>query len=150
MKKFITVLTAFMFVFAAGSFVAVDHVDAKSYKSGQKSYTPSSGQTQKSNFGGTKSDSNVNAKKTSPDSKTKATNTAPKSSKKSLMKGLLVGGIGGLLIGSLFSNMGVLGSILAFAINMLVIAGIIMIAVRIFKHFKNKRKKQVEEVAWRQ
>lgn len=150
MKKIVTVLTAFMFIFAAGSFIGVDHVDAKGYKSGKKSYTPTSGQTDKSNFGGTKSDSNVNVKKTSPDSKTKATNTAPKKSKSGFMKGLLFGGIGGLLLGSLFANMGVLGSILAFMINMLVMVGIIMITIRIFKYFKNQRKKQVEEATWKQ
>ncbi|WP_369899487.1 hypothetical protein [Bacillus manliponensis] len=150
MKKIVTVLTAFMLIFTAGSFIGVNHVDAKGYKSGKKSYTPPSGQTDKSKFGGTKSDSNVNVKKTSPDSKTKATNTAPKKSKSGLMKGLLLGGLGGLLLGSLFANMGVLGSILAFMVNMLVMVGIIMIAIRIFKYFKNKRKKQVEEAAWRQ
>ena len=36
------------------------------------------------------------------------------------MKGLLLGGLGGLLMGSLFANMGALGSVLAFMVNMLV------------------------------
>lgn len=35
LKKFVTVLTAFMVVFAAGSFVFTDNVAAKSYKSGK-------------------------------------------------------------------------------------------------------------------
>ncbi|MDM5155197.1 hypothetical protein QUF88_15690 [Bacillus sp. DX1.1] len=147
LKKFVTVLTAFMVVFAAGSFVFTDNVAAKSYKSGKKSFTPSSGQNSKVNLN--KKDSNVNAKKTTPDSKTKATNTAPKSNKGSFMKGLLLGGLGGLLMGSLFANMGALGSVLAFMVNMLVMAGIVMLAVRAFKYFKNQRKKQAEEAAWK-
>ncbi|MGG2065514.1 hypothetical protein [Bacillus sp. S14(2024)] len=145
-KKIVTILTAFMFVFAASS--SVDSAYAKTYKSGKKSYTPSSGQTQKSTVDLKKKDSNVNANKTT-DSKTKATNTAPKSNKGSFMKGLLLGGIGGLLMGSLFANMGALGSVLAFMVNMLVMAGIVMLAVRAFKYFKNQRKKQVEEAAWK-
>lgn len=147
LKKFVTVLTAFMVVFAAGNFVFTDNVAAKSYKSGKKSFTPSSGQNSKVNLN--KKDSNVNAKKTTPDSKTKATNTAPKSNKGSFMKGLLLGGLGGLLMGSLFANMGALGSVLAFMVNMLVMAGIVMLAVRAFKYFKNQRKKQAEEAAWK-
>lgn len=148
LKKIVTLLTAFMFVFAASSFIGVDSAYAKTYKSGKKSYTPSSGQTQKSTVDLKKKDSHVNSNKTT-DSKTKATNTAPKSKKGSFMKGLLVGGIGGLLMGSLFANMGALGSILAFAINMFVMVGIVMLAVRAFKYFKNQRKKQVEEAAWK-
>ena len=147
LKKLVAVMTAFMVIFGASSFMFVDHAAAKSYKSGKKSFTPSSGQKSKVDLN--KKDSNVNSQKTTPDSKTKATNTAPKSNKGSFMKGLLLGGLGGLLMGSLFSNMGALGSILAFMVNMLVMAGIVMLAVRAFKYFKNQRKKQAEEAAWR-
>lgn len=120
----------------------------KSYKSGKKSYTPSSGQKSKVDLN--KKDSNVNSQKTTTDSKTKATNTAPKSNKGGFMKGLLLGGLGGLLMGSLFANMGALGSVLAFMVNMLVMAGIVMLAVRAFKYFKDQRKKKADEVAWKQ
>ncbi|PEY37553.1 hypothetical protein CN354_12315 [Bacillus cereus] len=147
LKKLVTVMTAFMVVFGASSFLFVDHAAAKSYKSGKKSYTPSSGQNSKVDLN--KKDSNVNAQKTNPDTKTKASNTAPKSNKGSFMKGLLLGGLGGLLMGSLFANMGALGSVLAFMVNMLVMAGIVMLAIRAFKYFKNQRKKQVEEATWR-
>ncbi len=76
----------------------------KSYKSGKKSFTPSSGQKSKVDLN--KKDSNVNSQKTTPDSKTKATNTAPKSNKGSFMKGLLLGGLGGLLMGSFICKYG--------------------------------------------
>ncbi|KEK23106.1 hypothetical protein [Bacillus gaemokensis] len=147
LKKLVTVMTAFMVIFGASSFVFVDHAAAKSYKSGKKSFTPSSGQKSKVDLN--KKDSNVNAQKTNPDTKTKASNTAPKSNKGSFMKGLLLGGLGGLLMGSLFANMGALGSVLAFMVNMLVMVGIVMLAVRAFKYFKDQRKKQAEEAAWK-
>ncbi len=66
------------------------------------------------------------------------------------MKGLLRGGLGGLLMGSLFANMAALGYVLAFMVNMLVMAGIVMLAVRAFKCFKDQRKKKADEVAWKQ
>ena len=40
-------MTAFMVIFGASSFMFVDHAAAKSYKSGKKSFTPSSGQKSK-------------------------------------------------------------------------------------------------------
>ncbi|HDV8361196.1 MULTISPECIES: hypothetical protein [Bacillus] len=148
LKKLVAIMTAFMVIFGASSFMFVDHAAAKSYKSGKKSFTPSSGQKSKVDLN--KKESNVNSQKTTPDSKTKATNTAPKSNKGSFMKGLLLGGLGGLLMGSLFANMGALGSVLAFMVNMLVMAGIVMLAVRAFKYFKDQRKKKADEVAWKQ
>ncbi len=48
LKKLVAVMTAFMVIFGASSFMFVDHAAAKSYKSGKKSYTPSSGQKSKS------------------------------------------------------------------------------------------------------
>lgn len=45
--------------------------------------------------------------------------------------------------------MGALGSVLAFMVNMLVMAGIVMLAIRAFKYFKDQRKKKEDEVAWK-
>ncbi|GGE61668.1 hypothetical protein [Priestia taiwanensis] len=139
-KKIMVICTAFMLVFATVSFVSVGTVDAKSYKSGKKSYD--SKPKQNNSNVNKKEDSNVNAKKTTPET--------TKSSKGGFMKGMLLGGLGGLLLGSLFSGMGMFGEILAFMVNALLMAGIVLIAIRIFKHFKNKRKKKVEEAAWKQ
>ncbi len=47
LKKLVAVMTAFMVIFGASSFMFVDHAAAKSYKSGKKSFTPSSGQKSK-------------------------------------------------------------------------------------------------------
>lgn len=61
LKKLVAVMTAFMVIFGASSFMFVDHAAAKSYKSGKKSFTPSSGQKSKVDLN--KKDSNVNSQK---------------------------------------------------------------------------------------
>ena len=58
------------------------------------------------------------------------------------MKGLFIGGIAGLLFGSLFANMGILGSILGFAINAFAIIFIVVIIKKIFDLLKAKKKKE--------
>lgn len=71
------------------------------------------------------------------DLKMKVINMVLKSNKGSFMKGLLLGGFGGLLMGSLFVNMGVFGFVLVFMVNMLVMVGIVMLVVCVFKYFKD-------------
>jgi predicted lipid-binding transport protein (Tim44 family) len=137
LKKLVTFLTA-LFVFAALSFTAMDQAEAKGYKSGKKSFTPS--QNQPSN-----SSPNSNIQKTTPDTKPAATTKPAAQNKGSFAKGLLLGGLGGLLLGSLFAGLGPIGSILAFLVNMLLFAGIIMIGVKLFKHFKKKREQEVRD-----
>ncbi len=55
------------------------------------------------------------------------------------MKGLMLGGLAGLLFGSLFSGMGILGNILGLLINFAAIAVIVMLVVKIFNMFKDKK-----------
>ncbi|MFD3449768.1 hypothetical protein ACFDTO_34915 [Microbacteriaceae bacterium 4G12] len=141
-KKIMQIIAAFTLVFATLSFVSVDQAMAKGYKSGKKSYTPSQNQPAPS-----KQDTNINAKKTTPDTKTTNSKTT-KSNKGSFVKGLLLGGLGGLLMGSLFSGLGSFGSVLAFLVNMLMFVGIIMIIRRAFIYFKQQRERKVEE-SWR-
>lgn len=57
----------------------------------------------------------------------------------SLMKGLMVGGLAGLLFGSMFSGLGAFGNILGFMINMLAIFAIIMIIRVAFVYLRSKR-----------
>lgn len=59
-----------------------------------------------------------------------------------LMKGLFIGGLAGLLFGGLFANMGMLGSILGFAINAIAIILIVVIIKKIFDLMKAKKKKE--------
>lgn len=58
------------------------------------------------------------------------------------MKGLMLGGLAGLLFGSLFSGMGLLGNILGLLINVAAIAVIVMLVVKIMNMFKDKNAKR--------
>ena len=57
------------------------------------------------------------------------------------MKGLMIGGLAGLLIGNL-ASMGMLGSILGFAINILAIVFLIVIIRKVFALLKAKKEKE--------
>ncbi|UZM99152.1 hypothetical protein OL548_01115 [Lysinibacillus sp. MHQ-1] len=50
------------------------------------------------------------------------------------MKGLMLGGLAGLLFGSLFSGMGLLGNILGLLINVAAIAVIVMLVVKNYEY----------------
>lgn len=56
------------------------------------------------------------------------------------MKGLMLGGLAGLLFGSLFGGMGMLGNILGLLINALAIGAIIFFLVKIYQIIKRKKK----------
>lgn len=62
------------------------------------------------------------------------------------MKGLMLGGLAGLLFGSLFSGMGLLGNILGLLINVAAIVVIVMLVIKIVNMFKDKKRK--EEAQW--
>ncbi|WP_252503032.1 hypothetical protein [Sporosarcina sp. Marseille-Q4943] len=140
MKKILSALLALTIVMSPiGSFILNDHattVEAKRYKSGKKSFNPS-----QNNFTKPKVD------KKQEDNASFAKPTKNQSSKGGffsggLMRGLFVGGIAGLLFGSLFANMGMLGSVLGFLINMLAIIFVISMIRRIFSLLKAKKEKE--------
>lgn len=144
MKKLFAALLTFTIMFSPlGSVLVQDQattVEAKSYKSGKRSFNPSNSNTNNSNT------NSFFQKKKSND-----TTTSAKSNKGffsgGFMKGLMVGGLAGLLFGSLFANMGVLGSILGFMINIFAIVLLIGIIRKIFTYFKNKKKEETNP--WR-
>ncbi|MCP8970756.1 hypothetical protein [Ectobacillus ponti] len=137
LKKWVAFVTALTFMFTAFSLAA--DVDAKGYKSGRKSFSPSSGQTVNK-----QQDSTVQAKKTAPESKPAVQPAKKKSSAGSFFKGLL---LGGLLMG-LFTGFGPLAPILAFVCNTLLLIGIVMMGRAVYKHYKHKKKRE-RETAWR-
>lgn len=145
MKKLVAALLTVTLVFSTvGNLVFQDEettAEAKSYKSGKKSFN-------------TNTDTKSNIQKKQDDSTTatskSTTNTTNKGGFMSggLMKGLFVGGIAGLLFGSMFANMGMLGSILGFAINAAAIILIVVVIKKIFDIFKAKKNKE-EANQWR-
>lgn len=133
-KKLVAALLVLTLVVSPiGNFIFNDYTtaEAKGYKSGKKSFNTNN------------SDSKVNKsniEKKKDDSSTTKSSTATNKKSGGLMKGLLVGGLAGLLFGSLFANMGMLGSILGFAINMLAIVFLIVIIRKVFTMLKKKKK----------
>lgn len=144
MKKLVAALLVItLLVSPIGNYVFNDHTtaEAKRYKSGKKSFN--------TNNDSKINNSTIQKKKEEP----KTTNSSKSASDKKggfmsggLMKGLFIGGLAGLLFGSLFANMGILGSILGFAINAL---AIIFLAVLIRKIFGMLKKKRVDTNPWR-
>ena len=146
MKKLVAaLLTATLIFSSVGSFVFNDHsttAEAKSYKSGKRSFNTNKNNTiNNSNF----------QKKKQQDTETSTNKTTTSKggfTSGGLMRGLFVGGIAGLLFGSMFGSMGALGSLLGFAINAAAIIFIFIIIRKIFNIFDNKKKKE-EANSWR-
>ncbi|GGA23501.1 hypothetical protein [Psychrobacillus lasiicapitis] len=147
MKKLaIFLLTALLVFSSVGNFVFNEDTitaEAKKYKSGKKSFNTNNNTTNNnSNIQKKKEDSTTATSKSKSNTNTKGGFTAG-----GLMKGLFIGGIAGLLFGSLFANMGLLGSILGFAINAAAIILIVVVIRKIFGLFKDKKKEDAN--SWR-
>lgn len=54
-----------------------------------------------------------------------------------------------MLFGGLFGNMGALGAIFGFLINMLAIVALIVLIRKVFVYFKTQRQKKQEMNAWK-
>lgn len=143
LKKLVAALFAATLVFSSvGSFVFNDQattVEAKGYKSGKKGFNTNK------NYNNNQP-TNSNIQKDKQDTKTNNGTSATKSGggfmKGGLMKGLMLGGLAGLLFGGLFGNMGALGSILGFAINILAIIVLIALVRKVFTMIKAKKRKE--------
>lgn len=150
MKKILVALLTITLVFSPiGNFVFQDQVtttEAKSYKSGNKSFNPGGNSGFNSNnnnslFKNNKKDSTNNNKSTKQN-----TNNKGGFMSGGLMKGLMLGGLAGLLFGGLLGNLGVLGSLLGLVVNGLAIVFLIFVVAKIFSFFKRKNE---ESKAWK-
>lgn len=135
MKKLGMVLFAFTLLFASVSTVLVfddTAVEAKSYKSGKKGFSPNKSNIQK--------DKNTDSSTVNKNTKDKTNTTATKGgfSSGGFMRGLFVGGLAGMLFGSLFSDMGALGSLLGFIINVGAILLVVYLVLKIYYAMKRK------------
>ncbi len=150
MKKLSAILMAFTLAFSSlGSVILVDDVqtvEAKSYKSGKKSFN-SNNNTGTNNYNQNNdsgSNSTVN-KSTTTNKSTTNTTKAGGFTSGGLMRGLFIGGLAGLLFGSLFSDMGLIGNLLGFAINALAIVFIVFICIKIYQMMTRKKNKEVSD-----
>lgn len=143
LKKLLTLFVAFAFIFAPSGLLGVDEASAaKSYKSGKKSFTNTN-----SNDTMTNSTTNKQSTTSTPQSPAKSPSVA-KPSSGGFMKGLIFGGLAGLLLGSMLDDLGFLGTLLALFINILAVVGILMIVRKLYLHFANERKKK-DYQAWK-
>ncbi|CAM3863689.1 hypothetical protein COLU111180_11310 [Cohnella lubricantis] len=118
--------------------VPADQADAarKSFSSGKKSYSQ------------TPSKSTDNVSKTTTGTKTNTGAAAGTTAQRgffsggSLMKGLMIGGIAGLLFGSMFSGMGGFGDFLGLIVNVLAIIVLISIIRAVFNSFRRNKNQQ--------
>ena len=140
MKKLLAALLTVTIAFSpVGSYIFQDHVttaDARSYKSGKRSFNTNQNNTNSffQNKSTNKSNTFTNNKST--------TNTKRGFMSGGFMKGMMLGGLAGLLFGGLFANMGAFGSLLGLLVNVLAIVVIIAVIRKIFEFFKDKKKKE--------
>ncbi|PZD93625.1 hypothetical protein DNH61_23710 [Paenibacillus sambharensis] len=135
MKKIILLMMA-LTVFVA--FSAVDTADAKrgGFKSPKKSYTQ------------TPSKPADNVRPADPGAKTPgagATAGAGAAGQRGffsgggLFKGMMIGGLAGLMFGSMFAGMGFMGDFLGLLVNVLALY-VLFVAIRaVIRHFRNRR-----------
>lgn len=147
MKKLSAILIAITLAFSSVGTVIpfMDHVqtaEAKSYKSGKKSYNTNPGSTN-NNIQNNDSGSNSTVNKSTTTNKSTSTASKGGFSSGGLMKGLFIGGLAGLLFGSLFSDMGLIGNLLGFMINAAAIIFIVFICMKIYQMMKRKNNKEV-------
>ncbi|WNQ09197.1 hypothetical protein MJA45_16260 [Paenibacillus aurantius] len=138
MKKLLIVFMSCMVFFAMAAPVSVDAAKGRSggYSSSKKSYTP------------TAPSNGVNKSQTGTTSKSDSTSTSSSTAAKkpglfgggSFLKGLALGGLAGLMFGGLFGNMGFLGNILGFMLNMFALVALFVLIKSVISYFVNRRK----------
>ncbi|MFD2445301.1 hypothetical protein ACFSO7_15160 [Bacillus sp. CGMCC 1.16607] len=142
MKKIIAALLTTSLLFSpVGNIVFQDHtysVEAKGYKSGKKSFNTNRSNTNTNSF----------FQKKQNNTTTNKSATTYKKRSGGFMKGMMVGGLAGLLFGSMFANMGFLGSILGFMINVIGIIILIAVIRKIFNLYMFKKRTE-ENNQWR-
>lgn len=153
MKKLSAIFIAFTLAFSSvGTVILFDDdvqtVEAKSYKSGKKSYNNNTGSNNYMQNNDSGTNSTVNKSTTTTNKSNTGTTKGGGFTTGGLMKGLFVGGLAGLIFGSLFSDMGLIGNILGFAINAFAIIFIVFICIKIYQMLTRKKNKEVTD-AWK-
>ncbi|MEF2964745.1 hypothetical protein V3851_02800 [Paenibacillus sp. M1] len=133
LKRLTMIVMAFTLIFA---FASPDLADAKrgGFKSGTRSYTTTPKKSTTNDY-----QKSSDTSSTQKPGATTGTNTGRGFfSGGGFMKGLMVGGLAGLLFGGLFSGMGFFGNLLGLAVNLLAIYAVISVVVWLFRRFKRR------------
>lgn len=161
MKKLAAALFAATLAFSTvGPIVMDSHqgtitAEAKGYKSGKRGFNSNESSNNNSLFNSNKSNTNSNTKDNSNsifgNKKTNnKTNTAnPTGTKGGFLKGMMVGGLAGMLFGGMMSHMGAMGNIFGLLINVIAILVLIMLVMKIFQMFTRNKRKDEERNVWK-
>lgn len=144
MKKWMLVFMAATLFFAVSLPATVDAAPKRggSYSSPKKSVTPTAPKNQdgatQNNSGSTTQNPGATTTTPAPGAKT----GGGFFSGGGFMKGMLIGGLAGMLFGGLFGNMGFLGNILGFLINVAAIVALIMLVRWVYVYFRDKNSRE--------
>lgn len=143
-KKFFSVLLSFLILFAASA-VVPEQADARrgGFSSGPRSYqsTPNKTQNSDSINSGTRSNSNTQSN-TNSVNRSGSTNRGGFGG--TFFRGMLFGGIAGLMFGSLFANMGAFGGILGLLVNLLVLYMLFVVIRTVYRAIQDNRRRSRE------
>jgi len=136
-KKALLLFSLFALVAAVAAPLLGDaDARARSFRSPSKSFTKTPA----------KSQSSVNNGSTT--SKSSATGSAATTANRgffsggSFLKGMMIGGLAGMLFGGVFGGMGFMGNILGFMINLIAIFALFAIVRAVLDAFRRKRESQ--------
>ncbi|WP_409294296.1 hypothetical protein V1498_13850 [Peribacillus sp. SCS-26] len=142
MKKLMSAILSAALIFSpVGHYVFHDQgqkVEARGYKSGKRSFNTNGSTTKNSPY--------FQTKKQSPSTSSKS--AAQKRNSGGFMRGLMYGGIAGLLFGSMFANMGAFGSLLGMMVNLVAMYFVFSLIRSFFAARRNKRQ-QEDYRSWR-
>lgn len=142
MKKIAMMMFAFTLLFSTvGSVILLttdDVAEAKSYRSGKKGFQQPYKNNNQKDQNKIQQDKDTNSSSVTKTTKDNTTSKKGGFSSGGFMRGLMVGGLAGLLFGSLFSDMGALGSLLGFMINVGSILLIVYLVLKIYYAMKRK------------
>lgn len=140
MKKFLSVFIAIALVFSVTAApTVIDAAKRGGFSSGVKKYNTTPNKSSNSTNSTNQSNSNMNSSTKTPNN-TATTQNRGFFSGGSLMKGLMIGGLAGMLFGGMFANMGFLGNVLGLLINVAAIFVIIMLVSAIVRKIRNRQK----------
>jgi len=138
-KKIVTLFFAFTLVFSATAPMFADVADAKPrYRSPSRSYTPDAPAQSPTNRTDNINNGTTNrAGTTTPGA---ATRTGTGFGGGGLMRGLMLGGLAGLMFGGLLSGLGAFGSILGLLVNVLAIVVAIALVRKLYQAYANRNR----------
>ncbi len=153
MKKIIAAFIAITFIMSPISgLILNDHgqtAEARGYKSGRTGFSPGYKRIQKPAVN-KKTENNSTFNKSQNTNKAKATGATKRGffSGGGLMRGLMIGGLAGLLFGGVFANLGAFGSFLGLLINIVAIVFVFNIVRSIIVSIRAKKRKE-DAHTWR-